>query len=342
MRPHALLLIALAAAAACRTAGVGTAAAPAARFEPDSAASGERWYRGNTHTHTLQSDGDSPPELVARWYKAHGYNFLVLSDHNVFTDPKALAHLVDSAFILIPGEELTTAFQQKPVHVNGLNIPGLIAPRTDTTLVGTIQKNVDAVREVEGVPHVNHPNFRWAFSHEVLAQVQRDRLLEIYNGHPFVHNEGGGEVPGLEEVWDRLLTGGKRIYGIAVDDAHHFQGEFAADRSNPGRGWVAVRARALDPRALLASMEAGRFYASSGVELEDVRVTATTMEVRIRQRGDFKYRTQFIGGGGRVLHETGANPAVFTLRTNEPYVRARVRDSMGQMAWVQPAFTSPP
>ena len=43
------------------------------------------WFKGNTHTHTLESDGDSTPEEVTRWYKEHGYNFLVLSDHNVLT-----------------------------------------------------------------------------------------------------------------------------------------------------------------------------------------------------------------------------------------------------------------
>jgi hypothetical protein len=304
--------------------------------------SGGRWYRGNTHAHTLESDGDSPPEEVARWYRSHGYAFLVLSDHNVFTDPARLAHLADSTFLLIPGEELTTSFQQRPVHVNGLNIPHVIAPRQDSTLVGTIQANVDAVREVQGVPHINHPNFRWAFDHRVLAQVRNDRLLEIFNGHPLVHNHGGGETPGLEAMWDSLLTRGKRIYGIAVDDAHHFQGEFAPERSNPGRGWVAVRARRLDANEILQSLEAGRFYASTGVELNDVVVTATAMEIHIRPRGDHRYRTEFIGTGGRVLARSDANPATFTLSGPEMYVRARVQDSGGAVAWVQPVFASRP
>lgn len=43
------------------------------------------WYRGNTHTHTLWSDGDDLPESVADWYKRHGYHFLVLSDHNILS-----------------------------------------------------------------------------------------------------------------------------------------------------------------------------------------------------------------------------------------------------------------
>jgi hypothetical protein len=29
--------------------------------------SAPRWYRGNTHTHTLNTDGDSPPDEVVRW-----------------------------------------------------------------------------------------------------------------------------------------------------------------------------------------------------------------------------------------------------------------------------------
>lgn len=40
------------------------------------------WWKGNTHTHTWWSDGDSPPESVAAWYRERGYHFLVLSDHN--------------------------------------------------------------------------------------------------------------------------------------------------------------------------------------------------------------------------------------------------------------------
>ena len=44
------------------------------------------WFKGNTHTHTLWSDGDGAPEVSVSWYKEHGYNFLVLSDHNVFQD----------------------------------------------------------------------------------------------------------------------------------------------------------------------------------------------------------------------------------------------------------------
>lgn len=317
------------------------AAATASQFEvPDWA--GMPWFKGNTHTHTTESDGDSPPEVVVEWYRQHDYDFLVLSDHNVFTDPARYAHLTDSTFILIAGEEVTSEFEDRAVHVNGLGIPSVVDPRIAESLVATIQANVDAIRDVEGVPHINHPNFQWSFGAEELAQVENDRLLEIFNGHPSVHNHGGGGTPGLEEVWDILLTGGKRIYGIAVDDAHEFQGEFSPERSNPGRGWIAVRADSLDAATILRNLEEGLFYASTGVELADVVVTPTRIEVHIEQRGNFRYTTHFVGSDGTLLHTSVDNPAVFELEDAELYVRAKVVDSRGDAAWVQPVFIARP
>lgn len=296
------------------------------------------WVKGNTHTHTLESDGDSPPELVARWYKDHGYDFLVISDHNVLYDPQRLAHLVDSTFLMIRGEEVTSSFQGKPVHLNGLNLHTLVEPRQEETLVETLQANVAGIRAGDGVPHINHPNFGWAFGVRELAQLHGYRLLEIFNGHPSVHNLGGGGYPGMEEVWDILLTRGQRVYGIAVDDAHHFQGEFSRDRANPGRGFVVVQVPTREAGPIVEALEEGRFYASTGVELEDVLVEARTLEVRIKTRGSFRYTTQFIGEGGRVLETTHGPVARFELTRFEPYVRARVQDSGGAMAWIQPVF----
>jgi hypothetical protein len=45
-----------------------------------------RWWRGNTHTHSLWSDGNDFPEMIADWYRGQGYHFLALSDHNVLSE----------------------------------------------------------------------------------------------------------------------------------------------------------------------------------------------------------------------------------------------------------------
>lgn len=43
-----------------------------------------RWWKGNTHTHTYWSDGNAAPQVVVSWYREHGYQFLVLSEHDRF------------------------------------------------------------------------------------------------------------------------------------------------------------------------------------------------------------------------------------------------------------------
>jgi hypothetical protein len=309
---------------------------PAGQDRPAAA----RWLKGNTHTHTTESDGDSTPDVVARWYRDHGYQFLVLSDHNVLTSVDALRalHGADDRFLLIPGEEVTDKFDGRPVHINGLDVAEKVDPQGGASLVEVLQRNVDAIRRVRGVPHVNHPNFRWAFSIEELGQTRNMRLLEIFNGHPQVNNLGGGGVPGLEEVWDAILSSGTLVYGIAVDDAHNFKDPGNPAVAGPGRGWVTVRSERLEARAILQALEDGQFYASTGVELADYVATTRAMTVAVKTDSWAKYRIQFIGKGGRILHEALESPAVYVYRGDEAYVRAKVIESNGRVAWCQPVF----
>lgn len=298
------------------------------------------WYKGNTHTHTLNSDGDSPPDDVAKWYRAHGYHFLMLTDHNVLTRVEALnaLHGLDERFLIIRGEEITDRFGELPIHINGLGVSRLVEPQHGTSVVDVMQRNVNAIRDAGGVPHINHPNFGWAVTADELAQLRNNKLIEIYNGHPQVNNVGGGNVPGLEAVWDTVLSRGIQLYGLAVDDAHHFKRPDDRSAARPGQGWVVVRASALSPSAILEAMERGDFYSSTGVELRDYQVTDTSMTITIRTTAWSKYRVQFIGKSGRVLAERTESPATYRIRGNEGYVRARVIESNGLMAWTQPRF----
>ncbi|MEW6323624.1 MAG: CehA/McbA family metallohydrolase [Acidobacteriota bacterium] len=312
---------------------------PAPAVVPDaSAQAGLRWFKGNTHSHTLNSDGDSTPDEVARWYRENGYHFVFLTDHNYLTSVDGLNAIMgaDERFLILKGEEVTTRAGDKPVHVNGLNVERLVEPHLGVDVLDTIQKNVDAIRAAKGVPHVNHPNYGWAITAEDLAQVQRMRLFEIYSGHPYANNMGGGGSPGLEEMWDRILTSGRLLYGIAVDDAHHFKRPGDPLAVAPGRAWVVVRAAALTARAILDALERGDFYASTGVELDVMAVAKTSLSIRAKPFSTFKYRIQFIGREGKLLAESASNVAAYQFVGDEGYVRARVIDSQGRMAWVQP------
>ena len=41
-----------------------------------------RWWRGNLHAHSVWSDGDDFPEMVADRYKRRGYHFLAMTEHD--------------------------------------------------------------------------------------------------------------------------------------------------------------------------------------------------------------------------------------------------------------------
>lgn len=299
-----------------------------------------KWYKGNTHSHTINSDGDSTPDEVVRWYRENGYNFLVLSDHNFLTNVDGLNSVfaADDKFLLIRGIEVTDVVGSKPIHINGLDVNRNIQPQGGKTVVETMQRNINEIRRAEGVPHINHPNFGWAITAEEIRQLENNKLFEIFNGHPMVNNLGGGGRRGLEEMWDAILSSGMLLYGIAVDDAHHFKRPGDKTASLPGQGWIYVRAAELTPRSILNALEAGDFYSSTGVELKDYNADSEKMTIAIKETLMSKYKIQFIGNGGEILAESVTNQAVYRFKGTEKYVRAKVIESNGKFAWTQPVM----
>lgn len=309
------------------------------------------WFKGNTHVHTTNSDGDSTPGVVARWYRTNQYDFLVITDHNVRTEVTELQRIFDEEtqargrkpFLLIAGEEVSDKFIGETrgymLHTNALGTSEVIGIQGGVSVRDVLQRCIDRINEGGALPHVNHPNFNWALTADDLYALKNVRHFEIFNGHPHVHNLGGGGVPGLEEMWDDLLSRGRMYYGLAVDDAHTFR-HFHPGRnvSNPGKGWVVVRAPELTQEAILHALNSGEFYSSTGVELHDVTMSEKTLGLRISPFHDFKYTTEFFGKGGAVLKVDSSLEPSYELKENDLYVRARVTSSGGEQAWTQPLF----
>ncbi len=396
---------------------------------------GTKWFKGNLHTHSLWSDGDDFPEMVADWYVRHDYQFLALTDHNVLgTDlrwmkyaeierrggPEALAkyrarfgadwvqergtpgtedHEValrplaefrarveqPEKFLLIPGEEISDAVGRLPIHLNATNVTEVLSPARGETVREAIANNVRAVADQaqrsgrQILIHLNHPNFGWAVTPEDLAFVAEERFFEIYNGHPSVHQLGDETRPGLELFWDIANTlridrfASPPLFGLGTDDSHDYHGVQGA---TPGRGWIEVRADKLEADTVIAAIQRGDFYASSGVTLRDVSFDRNTRQLRleIEPQEGVAFTTQFIGtpqdydrtwpaatdADGRVLTvqerycpkigtvfktETGLSPT-YQLTGEELYVRAVVTstrphpnpslENQREQAWTQP------
>jgi hypothetical protein len=313
-----------------------------------------QWFKGNTHTHSNNQGGDSTPGELAQWYREHDYDFLVISDHNYLAQTDTLQQEIDrlvereekKPFLLIPGEEVTNSItieeRSHAIHINGIDTNRTIGKLEDDSVHRLIQKTINAIHDAGGFPHVNHPNFVWSITADDLYSVKRLRHFEIYNGHPKVNVNGGGKIPSLEEFWDDLLSRGRIYYGVATDDAHDFK-EWGRHLSNPGRGWIVVRASELSRKALVRAMRAGDFYASTGVVLDDVSSTGVTLRLKINQvratDNNFElYRTEFKGRGGQVLKTDVSLEPSYQLKPEDLYVRAKVTSSNGSHAWTQPLF----
>lgn len=323
---------------------VAAAAHPAAARQ-------QKWYRGNTHTHTTNSDGDSSPYDVANWYRTRGYDFLFITDHDYVTDVAPLNAALGSQgrFLVIHGAEITDSFGELPVHVNSLNPRYLTPHMMGGSVVETMLRNVNAVRAAGGLPYVAHPSWRNAMTAQHLKALPNFSLFEVYNAGVTYYNHGDGTRPSVEQMWDEVLSTGKPLYGIASDDTHSLTDY---NRAPPGRAWVMVRAAALTPDEIVRALARGDFYASNGATILDLKITNAGLVVHTEEvEPDCETEddcfpqnstVDFIGRDGRVLKTTTENPAQYRFAGDELYVRARVTDPNGCHAWTQPVFLSGP
>lgn len=321
------------------------------------------WYKGNTHTHTKNSDGDAAPEVVARWYKEHDYQFVVITDHEFLTDVAPLNSILGASgrFLVMRGQEVTQWSMDTThlgAHVNAIDNNRVVYPvgaarcvgsgcgrvaAADVPLAETFKQNIAGIRAAGGVAQVNHPNAWWSVRVNDLYGIPDTTLLEIWNGAPETNNLGGVDDSGrailsTEAIWDTLLTRGKVVWGVGSDDTHDIYKTEGDDLARPGQAWIVVRADTLTPEAITTSLRQGRFYASNGVTLTDVSASDTTIALVIRRTGNARYRTRFIGKAGRMLAEVPGLTPAYRLRGGEGYVRAVITDSNGAQAWTQPVF----
>jgi hypothetical protein len=314
------------------------------------------FLKGQLHLHTNNSgDSATPPADAVRWYAAHGYDFIVVTDHNRIT----VEHSTPS-MLVIPGVELTQNVEHcvppPPVglrcllHVNALfvtpppdgRIPA--SPATGPSRFELYHRALETTRRLGGIAQLNHPNFHYAADAPLVALLARDGLilLEIAN-RSWDSNDVPDDKsrPSSEAIWDAVLTAGGDVFGTATDDAHHYYD--ARDAGARGRdvfpgdlGFVMVRAEK-QPAAIRAALARGDFYASTGVLLGRVDRVGDRLEIEVDGRSPGAHRFTFVGAGGRVLSRAQGRAASFALdAARGGYVRAVIEDAAGRRAWTQP------
>lgn len=336
---HAVLALVLAACGSRTPSKPEPAATPPA---PDG------WLKGQTHVHSANSgDSQTPPADVVRWYAARGYDFIVFTDHERITTEPGTAGM-----LTFPGVELTQNLREcdpppEPGFGCLLHINALFADRTayeyppaeSASRLDLYTRALTVSKELGAVAQLNHPNFHFAADAPLIAELGRRglALVEIANLSEDSMDAGDATHPDTETLWNQVLDQGVLVFGVATDDAHHYDDADAVRAAGRpaftgDKGWIMVRA-AKNPADIEKSVRSGDFYSTTGALLTRVtrgnpylvEVAPTVEDPTIR----------FIGPGGEVLDERRTHSAEF--RFTGAWIRAVVVDAGGRKAWTQPA-----
>lgn len=202
------------------------------------------WLKGCLHCHSKNSDGVLSPEGVAKFYGRKGYRFLALTDHEKISKIEKFNGIFHCGAEVSRGKCMFGA----SYHIVALGVEDLkILDIKDPQLF------IDCVNDEGGLAFIAHPY--WSnLTHEDLIQLEGYVGIEIYNtgcdvevakGYSTVH-------------WDCILSSGRRIWGIAVDDSHRY----IIHPLDADGGWIWINTDDLSPDATLKSIREGRFYST--------------------------------------------------------------------------------
>ncbi len=289
-----------------------------------------RFYRGNLHGHSTNSDGAWSPAEYCRQYRQNGYDFVALTDHCTEDhgfDISDTREYRDDDFTTLIGAELHPGqIESGSVwHLLAVGIPLDFETRREGDTGASVARRA---MEAGAFLAATHPNW-YAFSVADFETLDAAHAVECYNGAADSASDRGYSWHYI----DLLLHRGHRVAAIAVDDAHA-SGEY----SDFMRGWVYVKAEALTPEALLRALKAGHYYSSTGAQLHNVELHGRAKLVVECSPARQILVSGESAGALRVSGE-GLRGAEFDLSEVESrWLRVTVRDEAGGRAWTNPVW----
>jgi predicted metal-dependent phosphoesterase TrpH len=322
---------------------------------------GKRWYRGDLHMHTGNSDGSCPSQsgkrvpcpvfLSVETAAARGLDFIAISDHNTDSQNNAMRELQPyfDHVLLIPAREITTFWG----HFNIFGVTQFVDFRITP---GKLDLNqvLTKVHSKSGIASINHPSSPtgeacmgcgWQPSSSL--DMRLFSAVEVING--------GQVMQSSTKYWDTELREGHRLAAVGGSDSHN-----ATNPPGPpgSVGWpaTAIEADELSVPAILDGIRAGRTFVdltSSLDKMIDVEAEANGARARmggtmhLAAGGPIHVQVQAVACAGLIAHlllDGEETPAVPPIPVSKPdatlgatmmtsagrhYLRVEVRDSAG-------------
>ena len=289
---------------------------------------GNRWYRGNLHTHTTLSDGVKSPEETKAIYRSLGYDFIALTDHWKFGEGNESD---ESGLIVLPGIEYDFGGQDMlngVFHIVGIGMKSVPSvERGDNA-----QLAIDRIGENGGLPILAHP--AWSMNtYDKIMPLHGIFATEIYNS---ISDIPDNCRPYSGIVIDDLALRGYTVPLVCADDTHFHKGEV-------GKGYIMVNLedKPLNVKNIMSALRDGKFIATQGPifwqkrEGNELVITCETGAKRVTffSGHPFDWNRTTMSENNEPIYE-----ARFEIREGARFVRAEIEDFNGKIGFANVIF----
>lgn len=315
--------------------------------------SSKSFFKGNLHAHSTLSDGTQTPDELKKLYKANGYSFIAITDHEVLYDN---SYLDDDEFITITSAEYgikefpdISTFGKENIKVCHLNVYAkqqhnlnnisynepldhYSLPEKKKQLLknfGSTDRiyNVNAINKL--IKDLNDAGFFVAYNHPRWSMENYSDYcgyeglwgVEIYN-HACTRN---GLYSYDTNVHHDFHTLGKRVFASCGDDNHKEADCLGA--------FVMVNCDSLSYDNIISALLNGDFYSSQGPLIYDIYVEDNKVTVRCSNANRISYST--LGRRCKAYNAEGNDlltEATFDICDSDVYFCIDIQDVNGNHA----------
>ncbi|MBQ7921671.1 MAG: CehA/McbA family metallohydrolase [Clostridia bacterium] len=305
---------------------------------------GRKMLKGGLHCHTTRSDGKISPEETIQMHYDNGYDFLSLTDHNIYNYTNFAPGF---PITVIPGVEADVTFhygspytrrcyhtvclgpakedgngfeQDEKIRIKNV-YSHLDGPQPE--VIEGYQAFLDDVHSKGNLTIYCHPE--WSCTPARYFEMQEGNIaMEVWNT-TCVYSD---DVDRDAAYWDEVLSTGKIIYGVATDDGHRKEWYC--------KGWVMVNAEN-NINAILEALKNGAFYSSCGPEIYDFYVDGETAVVECSPAAKIRLHTDKYQPIVKRSEDGSMTRAEFRIAGYD-YARITIADKEGRYAWTNPIF----
>jgi len=290
-------------------------------FEPSPLDGSGQWLKAGFHCHTVNSDGGMSPEETVNCYRNKGYHCVGITDHFTVTPTEQFS---DENFVAIDATE-----NGGHPDIIGVGVTSAI-PEEEP-----LAQRAKALSEQGGFTIAAHPTY-CAVTPDVYLDCPDLMAMEILNAYCDEAYTNGLAT----ELWDMLLGQGKRIWGVAGDDAH--LNPKKRYYSDAGKAWVEIWAKEFSREAILKALKNGAFFSTQGPRFQSITVQGAQIQLTCTPVAQVRWRTF-----GKVGFVDYAPSGESLTRSELPewfrpnaFVRIELVDHQGKKAWSNPFFVS--